>query len=125
MNLNGSQDKGVWICTAYRVCQEKSNNQGPLTAYQREYEGLIDKGIMDPNPRQQVLDDLLGKINQCRAKGYCPILMMDANGDPYDADNPDKQFLDFFKKAQLWDPYKEKHPGKIRMYLDGKKQIDF
>ena len=34
MELKGARDEGVWICTAYRVCQEKRDNPGPLTAYQ-------------------------------------------------------------------------------------------
>ena len=102
----------MWICTAYRVCQEKSDNPGPLTAYQREYEGLRARGIVDPNPRQQILDDLTVEIDQCRAKGYRPVLMMDANGDPYDSDKPDKQLLEFLDKTQLWDPYRKNIQGK-------------
>ena len=80
------------------MCKEKRNNPEPLAAYQREYEGLRARGIADPNPSQQILDDFTVEIDQCRAKGYRPVLMMGANGDPYDSDKPDKQLLEFFEK---------------------------
>ena len=64
MKLNGSRDKGFVIYSAYRVCQENHNNPGPWTAHQGEYELLRMREIVKPNPRQQILDDLLEDIEE-------------------------------------------------------------
>ena len=125
MKINGCRDEGFVIYSAYRVCQENYDNPGPLTAHQGEYELLRARGIVKPNPRQQILDDLLEDMEEKFRQGYRPIVMMDSNGDPYHQTNPDKQFLEFIEKAQLVDPFREKYPQQIRTFLHGNKRIDY
>ena len=60
-----------------------------------------------------------------RRQGFCPILLMDANGDPYTEKGKDKDLADFIEKAQLCDPFHEMHPGQIRTFLYGNKCLDF
>ena len=125
MKLNGSRDEGFVIYSAYRVCQEHHNNPGPLTAHEGECELLRMRGIVKPNLRQQILDDLLEDIEEKRRQGYRPIVMMDSNGDPYHPTKPDKQFLEFIENAQLVDTFREKYPQQIRTFLYGNKRLDY
>jgi hypothetical protein len=71
------------VVCVYRVCQTKEDNPGIFTAYHQhqQYTGLRSIGIRDPNPRQQVLLDLIALIDEKRQEGYRPIIMMDANED--------------------------------------------
>ena len=87
--LRGQRDEGVVFITAYRVCQERHNNPGPLTAFSSQYTEMKKCGIRKPNPRKQCLKDLLKLIQQLRLKGFRPALMMDANGDWNHPSDPD------------------------------------
>jgi hypothetical protein len=99
----GKRDEGVLVIVAYRVCQEKVNEPGPLTAFQQQYIAMKDAGIREPNPRRQILKDLQTLIQEKRLQGYRPILLMDANGDYQKGkDNGLRHFVD---ETQLEDPY--------------------
>lgn len=56
--LRGKRDEGVLVIVAYRVCQEKSNNPGPTTAFQQQYVAFTQAGIRNPNPRKLILEDI-------------------------------------------------------------------
>ena len=120
--LQGRRDEGVLVISAYRVCQEKCNAPGPLTAYRQQYAIMQAAGVKDPNPRRQILDDLCGLIQEKRAMGYRPILMIDANGDY--TDGKDSGLKNFVERAQLCDPYYEKY-GHVRTYLHGTSRLDY
>ncbi len=77
--FRGKRDKGVLIITAYRVCQEASDNPGPYTAYAQQHAMLRSEGVERPNPRKQLLRDLLKLIQDKRREGFRPIVMMDTN----------------------------------------------
>ena len=122
-SLQGKRDEGVLIIVAYRVCQEKHNNPGPTTAYQQQYVALRQRGIQNPNPRQQILTDLKTLIDEKRARGYRPILMIDANGDY--VSGKDKGLQTFLKATGLCDPYLERFPTPTRTYQHGSSRIDY
>ena len=98
----GKRDEGILVIVAYRVCQEKANEPGPLTAFQQQYISMRDAGVRDPNPRRQILTDLQTLIQEKRTLGYRPIVLIDANGD-YQR-GKDKGIQHFIEEAQLEDP---------------------
>ena len=120
--FQGKRDEGVLIIVAYRVCHEKHNNPGPTTAFHQQYVEMRKIGIKDPNPRQQILDDLCTLISEKRDRGYRPILMIDANGD---YTTKDKGLKNFLHKANLCDPFRDRYKGPTRTYLHGTSRIDY
>ena len=123
--LRGRRDEGILLITAYRVCHRKSDNPGPLTAFQQQYTLMRQAGIAEPNPRQSLLDDLSKLIHTHRAKGYRPILMMDANGDYRAQRSPDISLANFITNSHLIDPFYDKFNSCPRTYLYGSKRIDY
>ena len=122
VTLRGRRDEGVLVITAYRVCHELYHNPGAFTAYQQQFTGLLTAGHSNPNPRRQILTDLLQLMRTYRAKGFRPILMMDANGD-YRGD--DKHFASFLNDAGLDDPFFDKFQISPPTYIRGSRRIDF
>ena len=123
--LRGGRDEGIIVINAYRVCHEKGDNPGPFTAYTYQYTEMRKAGIEKPNPRRQILRDILKLIKTKRAEGFRPIVMMDANGDYRHTKDPDKDLDQFIKDAQLSDPYIERFPEQIKTYMYGSKRIDY
>jgi hypothetical protein len=120
--LRGRQDEGVIVITAYRVCHESYHNPGSFTAYQQQFTGLLKAGHSNPSPRRQILTDLLSLMRTHRAKGFRPILMMDANGD-YRGD--DKYFASFVDEAGLDDPFYDKFQISPPTYIRGTRRLDY
>jgi hypothetical protein len=120
--LCGRRDEGVLAITAYRVCQESSHNPGPLTAFQQQYSSLLNRGIPQPRPRQQILTDLLPIITDARNEGFRPILMIDANGD---YNKNDTSLASFIDSAGLADPFLDKFGFNPPTYQFGKNRIDY
>ena len=108
------------MITAYRVCQEKGS-----PAYQQQYTLMRQAGISDPNPRQHVLDAIRTLIQEHRAKGYRPIVMMDANGDYRTDRTPDRALATFITNSNLSDPFYEKFTTSPRTFLYGSKRLDY
>ena len=46
------------LITAYRITQENVNGCGPTTSAMQQWSRLRAQGFTNPNPRQQMLDDL-------------------------------------------------------------------
>lgn len=122
--LRGRRDEGITIICAYRVCQS-TQTAGPYTAYQQQYTLKRDAGVVAPNPRQQLLTDLTTLIENQRSKGYCPILLMDANGDYKAATNQDKALERFLEDNNLIDPYSDKFQSNPCTYAYGMSRIDY
>ena len=122
--LRGGRDEGVLVITAYRVCQEPSDNPGPLTAFSQQYTALREAGVEKPNPRKQILKDMLDLINEKRLQGFRPILMMDANGDHHYEKDKDEVLAQFIQDAGLSDVYHNRFPEQINTYVYGKKRLD-
>ena len=123
--LRGKRDEGVVFITAYRVCQEASDNPGPDTTYMREFLALREKGVEKPNPRKQILKDLGALIRRQRELGFRPVLMMDANGDAYCEKGQDKDLARFMEENNLDDPYRERYEGHTRTYMYGRRRLDY
>jgi hypothetical protein len=121
--FRGRRDEGVLVIVAYRVCQEKSTNTGPYTAFRQQYIAMRAERIADPNPRKQILKDLELLIQEKRTKGYRPILLIDANGDY--AHGKDTDLKNFITNASLCDPFQDRYPQPIRTYLHGSSRIDY
>ena len=58
MALHGKGAGCIIIVTAYRVCKNKGITACPDTAYMREWEALREQGNLDPDPRNQVLNNI-------------------------------------------------------------------
>ena len=57
------------------------NNLGPYTTYTQQYVSMRKAGILNPDPRKQLLQDLRTLIETKKSEGFRPVLMMAANGD--------------------------------------------
>ena len=64
MLLHGERDEGVVVINAYRVCQVATSNPGVYTQFHQKSTGLRARGIKNPNPRKQLLKDLLDLIDE-------------------------------------------------------------
>lgn len=118
----GKRDEGVIVIVAYRVCQEVGSATGPYTAFNQQYLALREAGQREPNPRRQIFDDLGRLITEHRARGYRPILLIDANGDYQKG--KDKDLLKFMDDSQLTDPYADRF-GHTRTFIRGSSRIDY
>ncbi|KAL7551610.1 hypothetical protein ACHAWF_018082 [Thalassiosira exigua] len=123
--LRGKRDEGICFISAYRVCQSSPGQAGATSAYMQQYSHLRRSGKSKPNPRRQILQDLLGLIQEKRAEGFRPVLMLDANGDYLAEKDPDVELEQFLVDANLIDPYKDKFGSSTRTYLHGSKRLDF
>ena len=77
LTLLGKANKRVMFITAYRVCQQ--HDPGPETAFFHQWNHLRQHGIIDPDPHQQMLDDLAIFIKERTATGYDVVLGLDGN----------------------------------------------
>ena len=123
--LQGERDEGILVVTAYRVSQESSDEPGPWTAYTQQHIAMREAGIVNPNPRKQVLKDILKLIDEKRTEGFRPLVMMDANGDANFEGDVDKDLVQFIQDAALVDEYHNRYPEQINTYLWGRKRLDY
>ena len=123
--LRGRRDEGVIVITAYRVCHEAHDAPGPFTAFQQQYTTLRARGVAKPNPRRQLLTDILTLICKYRDLGFRPVLMIDANGDYRSLTDPDKDLVTFLHDASLSDPFYDKFHVTPRTTAYGTKRIDY
>lgn len=95
--LRGSRGEGVIVIAAYRVCQKAGTRAGPNTAYTQQIGAMMEEELQvledcvqnetpiprfkPLDPRARLLKDLGDLISEERAKGFRPILCMDANED--------------------------------------------
>ena len=125
MLLRGERDEGLLVISAYRVSQEKGTISGPTTAYSRQVDRMISEGDTTLDPRSRILKDLRTLITSHRAKGYRPILMMDANDEWVDSKSG---FAQFVKEMSLVDPLYNKFCGDgltSTTYARGSRRIDY
>ena len=81
-SITGRNQRMIIIICLYRVSQEYSRGDG--TSYMQQIRLLKQQGITNPNPRQQVLDDLDTLLSQWSDDKHDIILMMDANSNLQD-----------------------------------------
>ena len=125
LTLREKHDEGVIVITAYRVCHEKHDNPGPYTAFQQQYLALRSKGIVNPNPQRQVLEDIRTLVETARADGYRPIVMVDANGDIQPGKDHDKDLSLFVQNTGLDDPFFDRFQMSPPTTAFGSKRIDY
>ncbi|KAL7526947.1 hypothetical protein ACHAWF_001979 [Thalassiosira exigua] len=119
------RDEGVCFISAYRACQSSPNQAGSTSAVMQQYTHQRQSGQPKLNPRRQILQDLLNLIQEKRAEGFRPVLMMDANGDYLSDKDPDLELRQLLIDANLADPYKDKFGGRTRTYLYGSNRLDY
>ena len=90
-----------------------------------QFTAMRKAGINKPNPRKQILKDILSLIEEKRLLGFWPIVIMDANGDPNCEKRKDDDFGQFIKDAGLTNYYGEKFPEPISTCLGGTKHPDY
>jgi hypothetical protein len=91
------------VITAYRVSQLSATGAGPETSVMQQWRRLRAQGIENPNPRQQLLDDLLTFAKTHEGAGNEVIIMMDANAR---IDDPDiDKFMDELNMYDLMADY--------------------
>jgi hypothetical protein len=106
MALRGRSGTGVFIVTAYRVCQTAGTDAGDNTAYMREYTSMREAGIEKPDPRNSILDDISDLLLEWGQKGYHPLVLMDANSTM-----DERNMAEFTKRHGLHDLISDLHPG--------------
>jgi hypothetical protein len=67
------------VVTAYRVIQWRIKGSGPTTSIMQQWRKLQEKGIDDPQPRQQTLDDLTEFLKPYKQAGNEILVMINAN----------------------------------------------
>ena len=120
--FRGHRDEGVIVITAYRVCHDITDNPGPHTAFSQQYMALRAKGVKRPNPRLQIFTDLTSLISHHRAKGFRPIVMLDANGDYLVKDTA---FQNFLTTSHICDPFYEKFRFSPSTNINGSTRLDY
>lgn len=122
--LRGKRDEGVLVIVAYRVCHKASDNPGPFTAYQQQHTLMRAAGMANPNPRKQILSDMMALIKLKQTEGLRPIVMMDPNGD-YIA-GKDNELLEFIQDCGLLcDPFYDKFGFAPPTYIHCTKRLDY
>ena len=120
--LRGHRNEGILLLTAYRVCHNLTDNPGPNTAFSQQYMAMRERGIQSPHPRRQILLDIAALVNHHRARGFYPIVMMDANGD---YQGGDKDLNKFLFDAGLGDPFFDKFNISPTTIVNGSSRIDY
>ena len=77
--INGKNNSKLCIISAYRVCEFTTTTAGDNTAWKLQERYLISTGHVNPNPRQQILVDLLKFIKHKQENNREIILLMDGN----------------------------------------------
>lgn len=72
-------DRHLYLITAYRVCQQSSAHIGPETAYLQQEYMLSLEGFVSPDPRKQVILDLMQSIKEWQSSNDEVLVSMDVN----------------------------------------------
>eukprot|EP00957_Ditylum_brightwellii_P191763 14598607-Ditylum_brightwellii.AAC.1 len=81
MHLKGMSKRKISVISTYRVCKNKVESTGPLTAWMQQWQVLKEKGVRKPDPRHQFLKDLSNTVGELTDKGHKVVLSLDANKD--------------------------------------------
>jgi hypothetical protein len=71
-------NRNLVVVTAYRVSQRRTKGCGPTTSIMQQWRQLRKKGIDNPNPQQQMIDDLTTFLKPHLQAGNEVMIMMDA-----------------------------------------------
>ena len=119
LSITGRNKKMIHIICLYRVSQEQS--QGDQTSYMQQIRLLKQQGVVNPNPRQQVFDDLETILHKWKGDNNEVILMMDTNSDLHDG-----ALTNIIHKHKLCDALGSLHGhDQPPTYARGKRTIDY
>ena len=85
---------------------KKGTRTGPDTSYMQQYKGLREQGFTNPDPRNQLFEDLTTLITEWTGRGYHPIVMGDLNTPPNDP-----ELVSFMDKNGLYDIIADSNEG--------------
>lgn len=143
--FRGSREEGILFIDAYRVCQKKGTKAGANTAFMQQIEEMMEEELKESeeyakadkpllalvrrslDPRDRILQDLEQLIIEHRAKGFRPIVFMDANED-WTNKRTGTALRSFLRKTQLQDPlYQRFHKDGLTAstYARGLSRIDY
>ncbi|KAL7526267.1 hypothetical protein ACHAWF_005244, partial [Thalassiosira exigua] len=119
--MRGKDGTGVLLVNAYRVCQKRGTRTTANTAYMQQVVHQRSEGIANPDPRNQILDDITALIADHRQNGFHPLIMGDFN-----VSDKDPHFEDFLLANNLHDLIAATNDGTPpRTYTRGKNRLDF
>jgi hypothetical protein len=108
--------------TAYRVCNQKLKKNNSLSSYAQQHMHLLQSGKPEPNPRQEVLDDLKSYITTKSSDDYF-IIGIDANES---ASENNSGINIFINETNLIDIYTYIHSEEeFGTHINGSKRIDY
>ena len=111
--------------SAYRISQANPNQAGPLTSCQQQVRSLRRKGVLQPNPKKIMLQDLSIMLQKWRIQNENNevVLMMDSNEDITDGGDFSmfSQNNDLVDIAPQFDPLLAQSPT----YLHSSKRLDY
>jgi hypothetical protein len=68
------------VISAYRVCKQTVNTSNSLSTYTQQHFLLKNKGIENPNPREQFIDDIISQFQEeCKSVKHMVMFALDAN----------------------------------------------
>jgi hypothetical protein len=119
-------NRQLHMMSAYRVCASRAQVDISLSTYNQQYVALQVKGIINTDPRQQIIDDLIIKIKSLlRNNNDYIILGIDANANIH----ADKRGLQKLCEAcNLIDMYTTLHDEEddaFPTHINGSKRIDY
>ncbi len=112
LELEGKNDKQIVFVTGYRSCNQPTR-LGLSTYHDQQYRLLLQSGKVNPNPREQFLDDIIHQIKTWRLQRKAVLLCMDANDDVSRA-NPHSGIGRIAAETDLMDLHKHKFPATAR-----------
>ena len=125
ITIEGRGGRKVSIFSVYRVGNNKLETAGGDTVWFQEYAALLSKGIKDPDPRQQILDDLEKTILRLKEDtDHQIIICIDANESTRSAKSKIQQFI---KNTGMIDCHRHFHPdlSETPTHAEGSTQIDY
>jgi hypothetical protein len=117
VRMRRKNGKHLSILTAY--CPHIDTKWGKDTCYQQQWRILNEQGTAQPEPRKQMLQDLLKYITELREMHDEIILLWDANGDL----KTNKEITQLLNESPLHNLMSSSHDT-FSTYLRGKKIID-
>ena len=81
--LQGKENHKITLISAYQVCHMIT--QGPFTAYLQQCHILALCGNQNPDPREEITNDLIQFINDLKTSGHQIILSIDTNEEIKDS----------------------------------------
>lgn len=125
VTLHGQTNKKITIVLAYQVCRNTLAGAGEGSVYMQEYNEYLKEGIMNPDPRGQMLIDLQEIILTWKEAGHSVIFLMDSNESLYDSAS--NQFKQMVEETDLHDAlhYLHKDLPEVPTRQPGSKQIDY